>query len=109
LQVDEAGVKVIGEALACPTTKTKAREHSHIFEGREKIRAVFCRRRRHQPRRPPLAKIKPSSPAPTMGPGTAAEGPVISTSSKKAAKSPWNASVVCRAAEPCYLDTIIRS
>src|SRR5262249_40316934 len=32
--------------------------------------AIFCRRR-HQPRRPPPAKIRPGSPAPTMGPGTA--------------------------------------
>ena len=31
--------------------------------------AVFCRRR-HQPSRPPPAKIRPGSPAPTMGPGT---------------------------------------
>src|SRR5205814_6779553 len=28
------------------------------------------RRRRHQPRRPPLAKIRPGRPAPAMGPGT---------------------------------------
>jgi hypothetical protein len=27
-------------------------------------------RRRHQPRRPPLAKIRPGRPAPAMGPGT---------------------------------------
>jgi hypothetical protein len=27
-------------------------------------------RRRHQPRRPPLAKIRPGRPASTMGPGT---------------------------------------
>ena len=31
--------------------------------------AAFCRRRR-QPRRPPLAKIRPGMPAPTTGPGT---------------------------------------
>ena len=31
--------------------------------------ALF-RRRRHQPRRPPLAKIRPGRPAPAMGPGT---------------------------------------
>src|SRR5262245_57598004 len=31
--------------------------------------AVF-RRRRHQPRRPPPAKIRPGRPAPTIGPGT---------------------------------------
>ena len=31
--------------------------------------AIFCRRR-HQPRRPPLARINPGSPAPAMGPGT---------------------------------------
>jgi hypothetical protein len=29
------------------------------------------RRRRHQPSRPPLAKIRPGRPAPAMGPGTA--------------------------------------
>jgi hypothetical protein len=32
--------------------------------------AVFFRRR-HQPRRLPLAKIRPGRPAPAMGPGTA--------------------------------------
>jgi hypothetical protein len=32
--------------------------------------AIFCRRR-HQPRRPPLAKIRPGSPAPAIGPGAA--------------------------------------
>src|SRR5437899_6133826 len=31
---------------------------------------IFCRRR-HQPRRPPLAKINPGRPAPAIGPGTA--------------------------------------
>src|SRR5262252_2905860 len=31
--------------------------------------AIFCRRR-HQPRMPPLAKIRPGTPAPTIGPGT---------------------------------------
>jgi len=31
--------------------------------------ALFCRRR-HQPRRPPTAKIRPGRPAPAMGPGT---------------------------------------
>ena len=32
------------------------------------VQAIF-RRRRHQPRRPPLPKIRPGSPAPTMGAG----------------------------------------
>ena len=32
--------------------------------------AIFFRRRRHQLRRPPLARIKPGRPAPRMGPGT---------------------------------------
>jgi hypothetical protein len=36
--------------------------------------AVF-RRRRHQARRPPPAKIRPGSPAPAMGPGTAVMAP----------------------------------
>ena len=39
------------------------------ISGRD-VQAVFSRRR-HQPRRPPLAKISPGSPAPTTGPGTA--------------------------------------
>ena len=33
------------------------------------VQAIFFRRR-HQPRRPPLAKMRPGRPAPTMGPGT---------------------------------------
>ena len=33
------------------------------------VQATFFRRR-HQPRMPPLAKIRPGSPAPAMGPGT---------------------------------------
>jgi hypothetical protein len=36
--------------------------------------AIFCRRR-HQARRPPLAKIRPGTPAPTLGPGTSAKVP----------------------------------
>src|SRR6478736_5002 len=34
--------------------------------------ASAFRRRRHQPRRPPPAKIRPGRPAPATGPGTAA-------------------------------------
>src|SRR5262249_44338289 len=39
--------------------------------------ANFCRRR-HQPRRPPPAKMRPGRPAPAMGPGTTAKNPRIS-------------------------------
>jgi hypothetical protein len=39
--------------------------------------AIFCRRR-HQPRRPPPANIRPGSPAPAIGPGTATA--VVATS-----------------------------
>jgi hypothetical protein len=39
-----------------------------------KDQAIFFRRR-HQPRRPPPAKIRPGSPAPAMGPGTADTDP----------------------------------
>src|SRR5215470_11921234 len=38
---------------------------------------LFCRRR-HQPRRPPPANIRPGRPAPAMGPGTAGSSPQIS-------------------------------
>jgi hypothetical protein len=37
----------------------------------QSVQAIFCRRR-HQPRRPPLAKIRPGSPAPAIEPGTGA-------------------------------------
>jgi hypothetical protein len=47
--------------------------------------AVF-RRFRHQPRNPPLAKIRPGSPAPAMGPGTAA-GVKVSVAKKKETSS----------------------
>jgi hypothetical protein len=40
-----------------------------VYGLRANIQAIF-RRRRHQPRRPPLAKIRPGRPAPAMGPGT---------------------------------------
>jgi hypothetical protein len=38
--------------------------------------ASFCRRR-HHPRRPPPANIRPGNPAPTMGPGTATGSAVM--------------------------------
>jgi len=37
------------------------------------VQAIFCRRR-HQPRRPPPAKIRPGKPTPTMGPQVAGSG-----------------------------------
>jgi hypothetical protein len=45
-----------------------AASHLSLSLTRRSIQAVFFRRR-HQPRRPPLAKIRPGRPAPTMGPG----------------------------------------
>src|SRR5262245_932967 len=48
----------------------------HIIFGRD-VQAIFFRRR-HQPRRPPTAKIRPGRPAPAMGPGTAEGVPMIS-------------------------------
>jgi hypothetical protein len=38
--------------------------------------AIFCRRR-HQPRRPALAKIRPGSPAPAIGPGTGSDAVAV--------------------------------
>jgi hypothetical protein len=52
--------------------------------------AVFCRRR-HQPRRPPLAKIMPGSPAPTIGPGTDTD--VVTTISSTAKSSAFEVKV----------------
>jgi len=45
------------------------------FDGGGGQTATLCRRR-HQPRRPPLARIRPGRPAPTIGPGTAAAVPI---------------------------------
>jgi hypothetical protein len=61
-------------------------------------RAVRCSRR-HQARRPPLAKIRPGSPAPAMGAGTVMKvsGPVpkenVATGTVVAAVTPERASV----------------
>jgi hypothetical protein len=54
------------------------REHAEELRGRQHLcyAAALCRRR-HQPRRPALAKIRPGSPAPAIGPGTARK-PLIS-------------------------------
>jgi hypothetical protein len=40
-----------------------------VYGLKPNAQAIFCRRR-HQLRRPPLAKIRPGRPAPTIGPGT---------------------------------------
>jgi hypothetical protein len=45
---------------------------NHLCGFAPESQAIFFRRR-HQPRRPPLAKIRPGSPAPTTGPGTGTE------------------------------------
>jgi hypothetical protein len=47
----------------------KINEGLDMFGNRRPTQAIFCRRR-HQPRRPPLAKIRPGRPAPAMGAGT---------------------------------------
>src|SRR5262249_41467816 len=46
-----------------------AADKRHHF-GLVGVQAIFCRRR-HQARRPPLAKIRPGKPAPAMGPAPA--------------------------------------
>jgi uncharacterized Zn finger protein (UPF0148 family) len=47
-------------------------------EASRAAQAIF-RRRRHQPSNPPLAKIRPGSPAPAMGPGTLEKGVGVAT------------------------------
>src|SRR5262245_18163931 len=42
-----------------------------------RITHAAFRRRRRQPRRPPLAKIRPGRPAPAMGPGIGAGGSAV--------------------------------
>jgi hypothetical protein len=50
--------------------RADTRERLHAIDARQTSQTIFFRRR-HQPSRPPLAKIRPGSPAPAMGPGTA--------------------------------------
>jgi hypothetical protein len=73
----DSGVLSLDKA-ACNGARTSAAGAGRRACGRAEIflqspeaQAIFFRRR-HQARRPPLAKIRPGSPAPTMGPGTAA-------------------------------------
>jgi hypothetical protein len=63
------------------------------------IQALFCRRR-HQARRPPLAKIRPGRPAPTIGPGTG-QGP-----SEQTVTSKPNAAKVIRPLSPTRTPSI---
>src|SRR5262249_45290926 len=51
-----------GKANQCDTQRRGSQSGS-LISGRD-AQAIFCRRR-HQPRRPPPAKIRPVSPAPT--------------------------------------------
>jgi len=68
--------QIVGRGLRLSSQKAKSqsllrKSPSRCFwQSTSYAAAVFCRRR-HQPRRPPLAKIRPGRPAPTMGPGTA--------------------------------------
>src|SRR5262249_24277630 len=61
-------------ALKQPKASLEAhKERAKRRSAKRKAQAIF-RRRRHQPRRPPLAKIRPGSPAPAMGAGTPTDG-----------------------------------
>jgi hypothetical protein len=60
-----------------------------------RAQAVFCRRR-HQPRRPPPAKIRPGRPAPTMGRRSIRAGLLADGLSTKA-KAEGGKSVTCSA------------
>ena len=76
--------KEIATRTAYPTANPTAKDIGHILANptaippppsglvayRVAAAQAFRRRRRHQPRRPPLAKISPGRPAPAMGPGT---------------------------------------
>src|SRR6516225_2843778 len=66
--------------------------------------AIFFRRR-HQPRRPPLARIRPGSPAPAMGPGTP------SRLKSNSASSIWPAAEKCSLSDQklvCSASAVLR-
>jgi hypothetical protein len=50
-----------------------------VYKIAPEAQAIFFRRR-HQAKRLPPAKIRPSSPAPAMGPGTDATGVIVMVS-----------------------------
>jgi hypothetical protein len=60
--------------------------------------AIFFRRR-HQPRRPPHATIRPGRPAPTTGPGTTTEPEAIVIVSTKKSHPLMSASGVVKVTE----------
>src|SRR5215472_17484591 len=66
-------VSVFNDKSTAKSTETTVNAKAKAFDScmvtQPLAQAVRCRRR-HQPRRPPLAKIRPGSPAPAMGPGT---------------------------------------
>src|SRR5262249_51699014 len=73
----------LGGGIGCTDYGSDGRHHHHgdhkllhehplsLTPGVQVVLVVFFRRH-HQPRRPPLAKIRPGRPAPAIGPGTTA-------------------------------------
>jgi hypothetical protein len=90
------------QSLDLPTVSQSVRRAiaacAFRFLRRPEAQAVFFRRR-HQPRSPTLAKIRPGNPAPAMGPGTTFDiapnkpsiSPLIPSVKKRVSGSPLNA------------------
>jgi hypothetical protein len=52
------------------------------------VQAIFCRRR-HQPRSPPLTKIRPGSPAPATGDETSPRARARAPTERGSERGPW--------------------
>src|SRR5262249_51939693 len=76
------------ESARLDTTMTLAQSEPKnlVYKIAPEAQALFCRRR-HQPRRPPLAKIRPGS----AGDGRAPRAPVRADGTPSDPNHPWNA------------------
>src|SRR5215467_13118582 len=94
-------------ASDCPghcDTQRPADQATTSITSKRDVQAIFFRRR-HQPRRPPPAKIRPGSPAPAMGPGTP------SRLKSNSASSIWPAAEKCSLSDQklvCSASAVLR-
>src|SRR5215469_17078029 len=65
-------IRLIDDGSECNFLDNRSGAAICAFEYTASLVQAIFRRRRHQPRRPPPAKIRPGRPAPAMGPGTGA-------------------------------------
>jgi hypothetical protein len=76
------------------------RNRQKNMSGKAAARAQAALCRRHQPRRPQLAVIRPDNPAPAIGPCTASEG-----AEETEKLSTWEIPPLAKAENPAYAES----